>query len=91
MIPDHMLRERRRTRALKFWTLGARGMIHVDARVIAATNRDLVEAIRQGEFREELYYRLNVSEILVPPLPNADDGSDNPDRIDQAFPDAQCP
>jgi len=66
-------------------------MIHVDVRVSAATNRDLVEAIRQGEFREELYYRLNASEILVPPLPNADDGSDNPDRIDQAFPDAQCP
>jgi len=41
---------------------------HVDARVIAATNRDLVEAVRRNEFRQDLYFRLNVIQIRVPAL-----------------------
>ena len=41
---------------------------HVNVRVIAATNRDLREMIRQGGFREDLFYRLNVIHIVVPPL-----------------------
>jgi transcriptional regulator with GAF, ATPase, and Fis domain len=40
----------------------------VDVRVIAATNRDLTDLIRQGQFREDLFYRLNVIRIVVPPL-----------------------
>jgi two-component system response regulator AtoC len=52
----------------RFSRVGGHGMIDVDARVIAATNRDLEEAMRRGEFREDLYYRLNVVEIRVPPL-----------------------
>jgi two-component system response regulator PilR (NtrC family) len=49
-------------------SLGARSSSHVDVRVIAATNRDLKLAIQQKEFREDLYYRLNVGEIHLPPL-----------------------
>jgi two-component system, NtrC family, response regulator AtoC len=52
----------------RFSRVGGHGMIDVDAQVIAATNRDLEEAMRRGEFREDLYYRLNVVEICVPPL-----------------------
>src|SRR5438874_1993527 len=52
----------------RFSRVGGHGVINVDARVIAATNRDLEEAMRRGEFREDLYYRLNVVEIHVPPL-----------------------
>ncbi|MGH7492602.1 MAG: sigma-54-dependent Fis family transcriptional regulator [bacterium] len=52
----------------EFERLGSPKTIQVDVRVIAATNRDLVKAIRQGIFREDLYYRLNVFPISVPPL-----------------------
>jgi two-component system response regulator AtoC len=52
----------------KFSRIGGHGLINVDTRVVAATNRDLEEAMRRGEFREDLYYRLNVVEIRVPPL-----------------------
>jgi formate hydrogenlyase transcriptional activator len=51
-----------------FERLGSPKTICVDARVIAASNRDLPGAIREGRFREELFYRLNVFPICVPPL-----------------------
>jgi transcriptional regulator with GAF, ATPase, and Fis domain len=51
-----------------FARVGGHELIHVDARVIAATNRDLEQALVRGEFREDLYYRLNVVEVMVPPL-----------------------
>ena len=52
----------------RFSRVGGHGVIDVDIRVIAATNRNLEEAMARGEFREDLYYRLNVVEIWVPPL-----------------------
>jgi two-component system, NtrC family, nitrogen regulation response regulator NtrX len=48
--------------------LGSARTIKVDVRVIAATNKNLDEAIERGEFREDLYFRLNVIPIVVPPL-----------------------
>jgi transcriptional regulator with PAS, ATPase and Fis domain len=48
--------------------LGAKKPHKVNVRVIAATNQDVRKAIRQGKFREDLYYRLNVGEISLPPL-----------------------
>ena len=52
----------------EFRRLGGTKLINVDARIIAATNRNLEEAVNQGDFREDLYYRLNVVPIHLPPL-----------------------
>jgi transcriptional regulator with PAS, ATPase and Fis domain len=48
--------------------LGSNKLVPFDARVIAATSRDLAQLVREGKFREDLYYRLNVLPIRVPPL-----------------------
>ena len=52
----------------EFERLGDPNPIQVDVRVIAATNRDLEDSIRENLFREDLYYRLNVVELFLPPL-----------------------
>jgi transcriptional regulator with PAS, ATPase and Fis domain len=52
----------------EFKRLGGSRVIHADVRVVAATNRDLKAALGRGEFREDLYYRLNVFAITLPPL-----------------------
>jgi Nif-specific regulatory protein len=52
----------------EFERVGGTQTIKVDMRLIAATNRELEEAIRQGEFRQDLYYRLNVVALEMPPL-----------------------
>lgn len=51
-----------------FRRVGGMADVHVDVRVVAATNRQLEEAVRSGKFRDDLYYRLNVLRIEVPPL-----------------------
>src|SRR6187401_2886241 len=52
----------------EFTKLGSNKKITVDVRVVAATNRDLEAMMLKGDFREDLYYRLKVIEVLVPPL-----------------------
>ena len=51
-----------------FKRIGGLRDIEVNVRIAAATNRDLEEEVRKGNFREDLYYRLNVMQILIPPL-----------------------
>ena len=48
--------------------IGARRPVKVDIRIISATNQNLIEKVKRGEFREDLYYRLNVFPVSVPPL-----------------------
>ena len=70
-----VLEERQVTR------LGGDPAIAVEARVVAATNRDLEAEVKAGRFREDLYYRLNVHPIAVPPL--RDRRSDVPEMAER--------
>lgn len=50
--------------------VGGRKTVKVDIRLVSASNKDLLDCVRQGKFREDLYYRLNVFPIAIPPLRN---------------------
>jgi two-component system nitrogen regulation response regulator GlnG len=52
----------------KFYRIGGQDSIQVDVRIIAATHQDLEESVKDGKFREDLFHRLNVIRITVPPL-----------------------
>src|SRR6266567_2660811 len=52
----------------QFSRVGGKSTLKVDVRVVAATNQDLERAVAEGRFREDLYYRLNVIRVIVPPL-----------------------
>ncbi|HLG29146.1 MAG TPA: sigma-54 dependent transcriptional regulator [Candidatus Brocadiales bacterium] len=68
MSPNTQSKVLRVLQEQKFERLGGTETLKVDVRVISATHRDLMEEIKEGRFREDLYYRLKVVEIQLPPL-----------------------
>ena len=68
MAPQSQAKFLRVLQEREFQRLGGSRVLRADIRVIAATNRDLRKAMERGTFREDLYYRLNVFEIRLPPL-----------------------
>jgi formate hydrogenlyase transcriptional activator len=68
MPPDVQVKLLRVLQEHEFERLGGSNLIKVDVRVIAATNRDLLQSVSGGTFRQDLYYRLNVFPVQLPPL-----------------------
>src|SRR6186713_568712 len=68
MVPGLQAKLLRFLEEKTFKRVGGSADIHVDVRVVAATNRNLQEEVRHGKFREDLYYRLNVLPVNLPPL-----------------------
>lgn len=70
MSPNTQAKVLRILQEQSFERLGGTETLHVDVRLISATHKDLLKEIKEGNFREDLYYRLKVVEILLPPLRN---------------------
>ena len=70
LSPDIQVKLLRAVQDGEIETVGARQSAKVDVRLISATNKNLIEEVKAGRFREDLYYRLNVFPIIVPPLRN---------------------
>ena len=68
MEPDSQVKLLRVLEIARFFRVGGTRRRTVDVRLVAATNRDLAEAIKTGEFRQDLYYRINTITITLPPL-----------------------
>lgn len=68
LSPDMQVKLLRVLEEKRFYRLGGTKEIVVDVRIIAATNRDLAKEVEAGRFREDLFYRLNVAAIKIPPL-----------------------
>src|SRR5262249_1221182 len=68
-IPQHLqVKLLRALEAREILPIGNTTPRHIDVRVLAATNRNLKEEVEQGRFRDDLYYRLNIMELHIPPL-----------------------
>lgn len=68
MSPNLQAKLLRVTQDGRFQRVGSNHEIHANARILAATNRNLEEEVRKGRFRDDLFYRLNVVELSIPPL-----------------------
>ncbi len=68
MPPEMQVKLLRVLQERKYYRVGGEKEINIDFRIIAATNRDLTHLMKNGQFREDLYYRLNVVSLHIPPL-----------------------
>src|SRR5437764_5910657 len=81
--PETQIKLLRVIQEKEFTALGATDPVKVDVRILAATNADLAQLVKEGKFREDLYYRLNVINIVLPPL--RDRKEDIPFLVDHFF------
>jgi DNA-binding NtrC family response regulator len=81
--PETQIKLLRVIQEKEFTPLGSTDPVKVDVRILAATNADLMQLVREGKFREDLYYRLNVINIVLPPLRERKE--DIPPLVDHFF------